>query len=552
MGNHELQATHGHTPILWHNINWAKCYRKVRSLQRRIVKAIRAGNWRKAKRLLYLLVKSCSARALAVKRVTENSGKKTAGIDGVLWNTPRLKSQAIEIIGNWKGYCPSPLKRIYIPKKDKRRKRPLSIPSMEDRARQALYLQGLNPIAEEKGDRNSYGFRPKRQCADAIDQCFKVLRLKNSATYILEADIKSFYDHISFQWLLDKIPMNKKVLEKWLKSGFMEKGSLFPTIDGVPQGGVASPVISNMVLDGLEDLVRGTTSFRKANSINFIRYADDFIVTANNRKGLEEIVIPKINDFLKPRGVALSEEKTKITHITEGFDFLGQTIRKFKRKSGKIGKIQIFPSQKSLKAIKARIKDICKSSVGLSAEQLIGRLNPVLRGWANYHRHVICSDTFSEVDHYVWKRLYRWAKRRHPNKTGAWLAKRYFTEKHGRKWTFWDRKSQKTLICIQQAIKHQEHVKIKADANPFTKEWDEYFKKRDRNLKEDAVTEFKGMVLARQKGICPGCHQVIEHDEEIDLHHKDGNHSNNQLANVVFVHPNCHRQIHHTKDRKCV
>lgn len=266
-----LQAAQCHQSMLWLNLNWTTCNRKVRSLQNRIVKSIRNGAWRKAKRLCYLLIQSFSARALAVKRVTENKGKKTAGIDGKVWITPKQKMQAIEAIANWKGYRPKALKRIRIPKKNKNQMRPLSIPAMGDRTRQALYMLALQPIAETLGDINSYGFRSKRRCADAIDQIFKILRQKGSSQWILEADIKGFFDNIDFEWIMENIPMNKKVLQAWLKSGFMEGGKLFPTTEGVPQGGIISPVIGNRVLDGLEAIICGSSYYKRKNGINFVR-----------------------------------------------------------------------------------------------------------------------------------------------------------------------------------------------------------------------------------------------------------------------------------------
>src|SRR5262249_36459795 len=219
MGSLELQASSGLTMSTWHRINWAACYRQVRSLQRRIVQAVQAGGWRKVKRLSYLLVHSFAARALAVKRVTENTGKKTPGIDGELWDTPEKKATAVERIGRWRNYRPVPLRRLYIPKKNGKT-RPLPIPAPIDRGNQSLWLQALEPIAETRADRNSYGFRPKRRCADAIDQCFKALRQKDTASWILEGDIQGFFDNIRFSWIEEHIPMNKQVLSKWLKSGF--------------------------------------------------------------------------------------------------------------------------------------------------------------------------------------------------------------------------------------------------------------------------------------------------------------------------------------------
>ncbi len=252
MSSPELQASWGLTKRAWHRINWAACHRRVRSLQRRIVQAVKVGAWGKVKRLSYLLGHSFATRALAGKRVTENTGKKTPGIDGELWETPDKKATAVERIGRWRNYRPVPLRRLYIPKKNGKQ-RPLSIPAQIERGKQALGLQALEPIAETRADRNSYGFRPKRRCADAIDQCFKALRQKDTATWILEGDIQGFFDHIRFSWIEDHIPMNKQVLSKWLKSGFVERGTLYPTTAGVPQGGILTPLTPRKgLIDGQE------------------------------------------------------------------------------------------------------------------------------------------------------------------------------------------------------------------------------------------------------------------------------------------------------------
>jgi RNA-directed DNA polymerase len=549
MSSLELQAFSGLATIEWHGINWAACHRRVRSLQRRIVQAIQAGAWRKVKRLSYLLVHSFAARALAVKRVTENPGKKTPGMDGELWDTPESKAGGVERIGQWRGYRPVPLKRMYIPKKNGKR-RPLSIPAMVDRARQSLWLQALQPMAETQADRNSYGFRPKRRCADAIDQCFKALRQKTSAGWILEGDIEGFFDNIRFDWLEKHIPMNRRILSKWLRSGFIDHGTLYPTDTGVPQGGTISPVISNQVLDGLEAVIHGSAWYRRVHNLNYIRWADDFIVTAHSREVLEEVILPRINAFLAERGVRLSPTKTLITPIEQGFDFLGQTIRKYPRPNSKPAKLQITPSKASLNAVKAKIKALCKQAVGATPEQLIDRLNPVLRGWANYHRHVICGKAFRRLDSYVWRRLYRWAKHRHANKTGRWIAQRYFPHRQGESWRFTDPKTGKQLIRVQETVKARRHLKIKGDANPFDKEWEAYFQRRDRQLSLQASSGFRATVLTRQNGCCPLCRQVIQSEENLELHHRDDNHQNNHIGNLVLLHPNCHRQLHYAPDNK--
>lgn len=534
------QATHD---LIWHRINWTRCHNTVRSLQRRIVKAIREGNHRKVKRLSYVLTHSFAATVLAIRRVTENRGKKTAGIDGQRWNTPKKKVEAIQSVSNWRGYRPYPLKRIYIPKKNGK-KRPLGIPAMVDRAKQALYLQALEPIAETTAEYNSYGFRPKRQCADAIEQCFLLLARKGSAQWILEGDIKGFFDNIAFEWINKNIPINQVVMKKWLNSGYVDKGVYFPTRAGVPQGGIISPAIANMVLDGLEEVVKDDKHFQQTYRINYVRYADDFVVTGNDKRILEQVVKPRIVEFLKQRGVELSEEKTKITHISEGFDFLGQNVRKYQ--STHKNKLRITPSKDSIQRIQAKIKDICKSSLHLSPTELIKRLNPVLRGWANYHRHTICNIAFPQIDHYVYRRLMRWAKRRHPTKTGCWIKKKYFCIHQGWDWTFYDKKTGQRLIHIPQAIKPQKHVKIRADANPYDEQWAEYFKTRDKNTKLKRMYGLRFKVYHKQLGVCTCCKQPLNMKQVIELHHKDGDNRNNKVDNLVLLHLNCHRQVHHS------
>jgi len=386
----------------WTGIDWPKATQHVRRLQARIVKAMQEGRWNKVKILQRLLTHSFSGKALAVKRVTENQGKRTPGVDRVIWSNPETKSNAVLFLKS-KGYRPKPLRRVYIPKKNGKR-RPLGIPTMKDRAMQALYKLSLEPIAETLADRNSYGFRPGRSTADAAEQCFTILAKRNSPKWVLEVDIKGFFDNISHDWILKNLPIDKGILRKWLKAGFMEKGRLFPTEAGTPQGGIISPVMGNMVLDGLEPILKKHFKNRK---VNMVRYADDIVVTGTSKEFLEEHVKPLIEGFMAERGLSLSPEKTKITHIRDGFDFLGWSFRKY----GKGEKLLQTPARANRAAFRSKISDLVKGTKATKQEDLIALLNPVIRGWANYHQHAVAKKAFASMDHAIWENLWQWAKR---------------------------------------------------------------------------------------------------------------------------------------------
>jgi len=415
-----------HGTVDWHSIDWAKCHREVRRLQARIVKATQEGRHGKVKALQWLLTHSFSAKALAVKRATENQGRKTPGVDKKIWSTPEAKGKAMLSLKR-RGYQPLPLRRVYIPKANGKM-RPLGIPSMKDRAMQALHLQALAPVSETIADRNSYGFRPERSTADAIEQCFCALGRRDAAEWILEGDIKGCFDNISHDWLIANVPMDKAILRKWLKAGYVDRQALFPTEAGTPQGGIISPTLANLTLDGLEDLLaktfyRTSVKGRMANpKVRLVRYADDFIITGCSKELLEREVKPLVEDFLKTRGLELSQEKTRITHIEEGFDFLGQNIRKYD------GKLLIKPAKKNVKAFLTKVREIVKAHKTAKQADVIKMLNPVIKGWADYHRHIVASEVFSSVDSQIWRLLWRWAKRRHPNKGARWIRAQYFKE----------------------------------------------------------------------------------------------------------------------------
>lgn len=320
----------------WKSIDWSVVARHVQRLQMRIAKAMREKRYNKVKVLQRLLTHSFYAKLWAVRRVVTNLGKNTPGVDSVVWKTPKEKMQAALSLKR-KGYSPKPLRRIYVPKSNGK-KRGLGIPTMKDRAMQALYLLALNPVAETLADPNSYGFRLERSTADAIQQCYHALSRRACAEWILDADIEAFFDRISHQWLLDHVLMDKEVLRKWLKAGILEEGLVRPTTKGTPQGGIISPVLANLALDGLERAVKQSVS---ANAkVNVIRYADDIRITGASRDVLLRQVVPVVETFLQERDLNLSAEKTKIVHIETGFDFLGVHITKHD------GKYQHKPSKK--------------------------------------------------------------------------------------------------------------------------------------------------------------------------------------------------------------
>src|SRR5262249_9538405 len=273
----------------------------------------------------WMLTHSRAAKLLAVRRGTTHRGAKTPGVDGIVWRTDKQKLQAADNLKRH-GYKPKPLRGVYIPKKNGKLP-PLSIPTLHDRAMQALYALALAPVAETLADTNSYGFREGRCCADALEHAHTVLCWKRSPQWVLEGDIKACFDEIGHQWLLQHVLMDKQVLRKWLKAGYWEKGQLFPTSKGTPQGGVVSPILANIALDGLQQALRHTVS-RRGDKVNFVRYADDFIVTGATKELLEQKVKPTLTAFLAQRGLELSEQKTLITHISQGFNFLGHTVRK--------------------------------------------------------------------------------------------------------------------------------------------------------------------------------------------------------------------------------
>ena len=532
----------------WHSIDWAGCYREVRRLQARIVKATQEGRCGKVKALQRLLTNSFSGKALAVRRVTENQGRRTPGVDGITWSTPKSKIKAVLSLKR-RGYRPCPLRRIYIPKADGKKMRPLGIPCMIDRAQQALYLLALEPIAETMADPNSYGFRSARSTADAIEQCFTVLSQADSATWILEADIRSCFDEISHDWLIAHIPTDKAMLRGWSKAGYLHNRVLHVTEAGTPQGGIISPTLMNMTLDGLENMLRARYRRSKSNSpkVNIVRYADDFIITGVTKDVLVNEVRPTVEQFLAERGLSLSQEKTRVTHIDNGFDFLGMNVRKYG------GKLLIKPAKANVQRFLRKLRETVKAGAMWRQGDLIRKLNPLLRGWANYHRHAVSKHIFNSVAHAVWQCLWRWARRRHPHKGTGWVRRRYFRSVGFRQWIFGTEtgktlgSGRKELLVLYDiaGTPIRRHRKIKADANPFDPKWESYFEERLGLAMMDSLKGRKQLIRLwlDQVRACPVCQQMITKSSGWRLYHMvrkiDG--GKDTPGNLVVLHPGCHQ-----------
>jgi len=529
----------------WHHVPWSDAHRVVARIQTRIAKAAEAGCWRKVRSLQKLLTHSTSAKAMAVKRVTENQGRRTPGIDNETWGTPQKKWQGVLQLGN-KPYRPKPLRRIYIPKANGE-KRPLGIPTMSDRAMQALHLLALDPVAETTADHHSYGFRRGRSTTDAIEQVRNVLgKFTKSAKWALEGDIRGCFDNISHAWLAANIPIDKGILRKWLKAGYIETGRLFPTQAGTPQGGIISPVLANMALDGLQkELETLFTTVRQARAakVNLVRYADDFIITGSSRELLENEVQPLVERFLATRGLVLSESKTKVTHVTEGFDFLGWNVRLMNRM------LLTQPSKKNTKAFLDKIRTSLRSLRAAPQAEVIAKLTPIVRGWGSYHRSQMATRTFSKCDHQIWQALWRWACRRHPNKGKRWIKQRYFKCIKGRDWRFADKDK---LLPNLREYRKRPHTKIKGEANPYNPRFDDDFSKRlGRKMKATLEGRRKlRWIWLWQGGNCPLCDQRITQDTGWHLHHviKRSQGGSDQSSNLVLLHPNCHMQYHATEE----
>ncbi|OLT63433.1 group II intron reverse transcriptase/maturase [Moorena bouillonii] len=558
--------TRGFTPQSeWKKVNWRKLEITIFKLQKRIYRASQRGDVRVVRKLQKTLMKSWSAKMLAVRKVTqENKGKKTAGIDGQKALTNKQRLALVASLTIYKK--PQPTRRVWIDKPGRSEKRPLGIPTIYDRALQALTKQALEPEWEARFEPNSYGFRPGRSCHDAIGAIF--ISINKAQKWVLDADISKCFDKINHQKLLEKLntyPSMKRLIKYWLKAGVIDKGRFSETKEGTPQGGIISPLLANIALHGMEEHIKSYAETlkgsKKANrqALTLVRYADDFVIMHPSKTVVEESQAI-ISEWLKGIGLELKPSKTKITHTLEGFDFLGFNVRQYKvgKHHSKRGfKTLIKPSKSKVKEhVKRLSKEISQMKTAKQVS-VIEKLKPIIKGWANYYKPVVSKKTYSKVDNCLYQKLRRWGLRRHPNKSKSWVKDKYWgTKVYTPKETWKEPKIDNWVFMTEEdnyLPKHARteivrHVKVKETRSPFDGDLSYW---GNRMQKHPELSTNKGKLFKRQEGRCTFCNLKFRDGDQLETHHiiPRAHGGSNLIKNLELLHLHCHDQKHGQKSK---
>jgi RNA-directed DNA polymerase len=539
----------------WDSVDWRRAHRIVRNLRQRIFRAARAGDIKKVRSLQKLLLRCYSNILLSVRRVTQtNAGRNTPGVDKIVVKTPRARGELVDFLATCQPWRARPVRRVYIPKSNGKQ-RPLGIPVIRDRCLQAMVKNALEPEWEARFEGSSYGFRPGRGCHDAMARIYLLSGPHRLKKWIVDADITGAFDNINQDFLLRSIGQapGRELLRQWLKAGVLENGVYQETPLGTPQGGVISPLLLNIALHGMEAALkvkynrRGQIKGKRA----VVRYADDFVVFCESQEDALRVRDEVLPLWLAERGLTLSEEKTRIVHLTEGFDFLGFNTKHYPRRTTRTGyKLLIRPSKKSVNAVREKLREAWLGLKGHKIAAVLYKLNPIIRGWANYFRTGVASRTFGKLDQWMYLRARRYAKHTHPNKSKEWRKKRYWgklnpdREDH---WVFGNVRPNKDgkhhYLLKFSWFKIERHVPVKGTASPDDASLREYWwKRRKVNIRHLTASEVD--MANDQDWICPICGQELINGEPLERHHLDAR-SEGGLdirVNRVLVHLYCHKQ----------
>lgn len=542
----------------WQDIDWSQVNKAVKDLRQQIYRASEQGNHKKLRSLQRLMLKSRANAELSVRQVTQiNDGRKTPGVDGRVALKPDERTSLIAELLQDQTWKTQPARRVYIPKANGKQ-RPLGIPTIADRARQAMVKNALEPEWEARFEPLSYGFRPGRSCHDAIGRIFRLALPQGKKRWVVDADIKGAFDNIDHRALLDELQgfPAQELIKQWLKAGIMEKGIFADTDKGTPQGGVISPLLANIALTGMEQAIGVDYQDKKDHTIirgdrALVRYADDFVIFTQSEEDAKA-ALQAIANWLKERGLEISEEKTQIRHITDGFNFLGFNVRQYPEGGSDKVKTLIMPSKDAVKKFKDRLRVEWSSLNGLPALVIWKRLNPILRGWGNYYRHVVSQETFEQLDFFIYRRIWRWLRIAHPKKSKRWIFGHYFGSLgKGRKnhWVFGDPQTGYHLMQIQW-IPIERHILVRHGHSPDNPSQREYWHKREKRKIQLLPTKRHRKLAQTQKGLCPLCQDWLYTGEPLHIHHNipKSKGGTDELANLKLLHITCHQQAHRRKD----